>query len=150
MMVGSSATNLVGLVVQGRAETDLGPMDVTLRIPTTTRVAGRGPLDLHVVAADWELAGVDLHWVVSTNKGWFHLRGTARLSGHAHDQPLRMDVYGGLATPPDPDRVALRLYPPDSDPNLAGPIVKLMGVFEGPAVARIADASLAAPEADDD
>jgi hypothetical protein len=125
----------VDLVVQGHAMTDLGPLEISLRLDAAVRRTGRGPLELHVVASDWTLTGVELLWVVTTNKGWTHLRGTARLAEGAADQPIRMDIYGGgLGGPPNPERIALRLYPPGSDPNLAGPIVKLMGTFEEPAV----------------
>src|SRR6476659_7537767 len=137
-MLGSSTTDLPDLVVRGHATTDLGPLDITLRVDAAARARGRGHLALHVVAGGWELTGVELLWVVTTNKGWIHLRGTARLADGATAQPVRMDVYGGgHGAPPDPDRIALRLYPPDTDPNLAGPIVKLMGTFDRRAVGDV-------------
>lgn len=72
-----------------------------------------------------------LIWLVLTNKGWAHLRGTAMTRDQGAPLPFRADLFSaGAVGHSGPDRIAIRIYPIDADPNLASPVHKVQGWLE--------------------
>ena len=66
------------------------------------------------------IAEATLIWIVTTNKGWAHLRGLARTGLDEDPRPYRADLFAASTQrAPGDDRIALRLYEPGADPNIA-------------------------------
>ena len=106
---------------------DTAPLDIRLVVPGPIRRAGRGPIELILATCGLEVAGAELIWLVTTNKGWVHMRGEARRTDGIR-LPFRADLFAAAyAHDLGPDRVAIRLYAPGDDPNRASPIHKLGG-----------------------
>ena len=133
-IVGDAQARFVDLVAAGGVCPDDGTADriqLRLRVPAASRRRGLGPLDLVVTMDGITLAAGRLIWLVTTNKGWAHLRGEGWGEDLALRFPFRVDVFSAAAVRADPpDRIALRLYAPGTDPNVDGPIHKLAGWFE--------------------
>jgi hypothetical protein len=84
---------------------------------------------------DEAIDGGNLIWMVMTNKGWAHLRGTVRTRDDGAELPFRADLFSAAAVGAmGPDRVAIRIYPLDADPNIDSPIHKVQGWIEGGSV----------------
>lgn len=81
------------------------------------------------------VSGGSLIWIVTTNKGWAHLRGlTLDVIGHPA-RPFRADLFSAASVGDHGvDRIALRLYDPGADPNLASPTHKVRGWLEAGSV----------------
>jgi hypothetical protein len=127
-MLTSDSLGLRDLVAIGAIEMEGGPgVEVRLVIPAGVRRRGRGPMGLAISDGLIVLDGGDLIWLVTTNKGWVHMRGEARTE-HGKRLPFRADLYASTAgRDGGPDRFALRLYAAGDDPNRASPIAKLGG-----------------------
>lgn len=77
-----------------------------------------------------------LVWIVTTNKGWAHLRGVVQSSEADRRLPFRADLFAAAsAGASGPDRASLRFYAAGTDPNVAGPILKLQGSLEPGSIA---------------
>jgi hypothetical protein len=110
---------------------DAHDVEVRLIVPDAVRTAGRGPIRLQLARNGVELRQAELIWLVSTNKGWFHMRGEAVAAAGGPPLPFRADVYASvIGRDRGPDRLALRLYAPGDDPNQASPVDKVSGWME--------------------
>jgi hypothetical protein len=102
---------------------DIGRIRVDLRIPAASR-AGGGPFELRLAGAGLELTGLDIEWLVTTNRGWTHFLGTGRWPDGTV-VPLRCDLYSATGDGSDrSDLVIIRTYGPTADPTLDGPVAK--------------------------
>ena len=73
-------------------------------------------------------SGGSLVWLVTTNKGWAHLRGVATDRATGAGRPFRADLFSASGAGDDgADRLALRFYAAGADPNIAGPTHKIHG-----------------------
>jgi hypothetical protein len=101
----------------------LGSIRIDLRIPAASRTHG-GPIELRVAGAGLELTGLDIEWLVTTNRGWTHFLGTGRWPDGTV-VPLRCDLYSAAGDRPDgSDLAVIRVYGPTADPTLDGPVAK--------------------------
>lgn len=92
---------------------------------------GRGPITIEWDADGVAVKGGELIWLVTTNKGWAHLRGVAWASEVSPHLPFRADLFSAsVAGHPGPDRLALRFYAVGADPNVASPLYKAHGWLE--------------------
>jgi hypothetical protein len=108
---------------------DDGTVDVRLVVPVDVRRVGRGRIALSLRMPDLAIEGAELIWLVTTNKGWAHMRGKASLVGGT-ELPFRADLFAASQIhDPGPDRFALRVYAEGEDPNRASPICKLSGAM---------------------
>jgi len=118
------------LAVSGEVDPDgagLASVAIRLVIGAAIRRAGHGTIRLEVHGDALVVERGELVWLVTTNKGWAHLRGSAT-TDDGRQLPFRADLYSAAAVDdPGRDRVALRLYAQDADPNLASPAFKLYG-----------------------
>ena len=103
---------------------------LTLVVPAAVRRAGHGPITMGLEADGLRITEATLVWMVTTNKGWAHLRGSAGTGPGSATHPFRADLFAASLVPgTDDDRVALRVYEPGADPNVAGPTLKLLAVL---------------------
>ena len=103
---------------------DIGSIRVDLRIPAASRAHG-GPFELRVAGAGLELTGLDIEWLVTTNRGWTHFLGTGRWPDGT-EVPLRCDLYSAAGDGSnESDLAVIRIYGPTADPTLDGPVAKL-------------------------
>jgi hypothetical protein len=103
-------------------------VEVRLIVPSTVRRAGRGNVSLVLADPEVDIEGATLLWLVTTNKGWAHMRGEADVAGGTGRLPFRADLFAGAAMADGgPDRFALRMYAAGDDPNRASPIHKFAG-----------------------
>lgn len=120
-----------GLVAVGLLHPDLDEgtgVPVRLTVDGSVMRAGRGPIAIDVDAAGYVVTGGTLVWIVTTNKGWAHLRGTAWADDPGMPRPFRADLYSADAVgDPGVDRFAFRLYGVEDDPNVASPTHKIHG-----------------------
>lgn len=127
-----TATGSGDLVAVGLLHPDdagASEVEVLLVVAMPVLRAGRGPLALAVDADGVAIMAGELVWIVTTNKGWAHLRGVASTTTSGAGQlPFRADLFcADSVGDVGPDRMALRLYAPGADPNVASPIHKLHG-----------------------
>lgn len=120
------------LTVVGRMFGEDGTVwDVRVIVTADIRRSGRGAITFVWADEDLAIDGADLAWVVTTNKGWAHLRGVASVVQDERRLPFRADLFSSLrAGELSPDRIALRLYDVDGDPNLSSPIRKVQAWME--------------------
>ncbi|HEX5591544.1 MAG TPA: hypothetical protein VFX65_14725 [Candidatus Limnocylindrales bacterium] len=105
---------------------DGGRVDVRLRIPPDSRVAG-GPIELRVVGPGVDFTGTVIDWLVTTNRGWAHFRGRGR-TADTDGLEFRCDLRSARAAGESgPDLVSVRVYPAGADPVHDGPMVRLSG-----------------------
>lgn len=97
-------------------------------VTTAVLRAGRGPLTLDADLDGLVVMPGVLVWIVTTNKGWAHLRGIASTADGGGRLPFRADLYcADSVGDPGPDRMALRLYAAGVDANVASPSHKIQG-----------------------
>lgn len=109
-------------------DADAPAVEVLLVVAEPALRAGRGPITLAVDADGVAIMAGELIWIVITNKGWAHLRGVASTTSGGERLPFRADLFSaGAVGDEGPDRMALRLYAVDADPNVASPVHKLHG-----------------------
>lgn len=101
---------------------------IRLVVGSATRRAGRGPIELAIDLDELRIGGASLVWLVTTNKGWAHLRGLAEERETGADRPFRADLCSAQSAGVDgPDLLTLRIYGPGADPNVDSPTIKLQG-----------------------
>lgn len=101
---------------------------VRLVVSGAVRRAGGGPIEFEIAIDGLETSGGSLVWLVTTNKGWAHLRGVATDRATGAGRPFRADLFAASgAADIDPDCLALRFYEEGADPNIAGPTHKIAG-----------------------
>lgn len=84
-----------------------------------------GAIELVVRSSGLTFTGERVVWLVTTNKGWLHLRGVGRLDG-GPPAPFRCDLFSSAMVRADgPDLMVLRIYDAQADPNHDGPVAKL-------------------------
>jgi hypothetical protein len=130
------------LAACGHTGSAADPLTVALLVPGRPRARVPRAMAMVVESDDFRFVGEELHWLVTTNKGWAHLRGEGHLDGSRASAPFRADLMS--AGPPPaagPDRFALRVYEPGRDPNFASPLRKAAGDLVVGAVYLDADAS---------
>ena len=109
----------------------LGASSIRLVAETGVVRRGRGPITIEWDADGVAVKGGELIWLVTTNKGWAHLRGVAWASDLGPHMPFRADLFSAtVAGDPGPDRLALRFYAVGADPNVASPLHKVHGWLE--------------------
>jgi hypothetical protein len=107
---------------------DERPIALRLHVPAAVRQTGHGPITLELEADGLRITHATLVWMVTTNKGWAHLRGLVGDGSGSSDRPFRADLYAAsLLAGTEDDRVALRVYDVGADPDAAGPTHKLQG-----------------------
>ena len=120
-----------GLAVVGLLHPDDhggSPVPVRLVVSAAVRRAGGGPIDVEITMDGLRASGGSLIWLVTTNKGWAHLRGVATDRTTGAGRPFRADLFAASGAGDDgPDRLALRFYAAGADPNIAGPTHKIHG-----------------------
>jgi hypothetical protein len=110
---------------------DGGSSDIHLVVGRAARKAGLGRIDLVWDGEPEPIDGGELIWLVTTNKGWAHLRGIAIAGASGRRHPFRADLYSAHAVgDPGPDRLAIRFYAVDADPNVESPNHKVHGSLE--------------------
>ena len=124
----ASTTRSSALAAVGPVQADDATLvEVRLLVADGVRRAGRGAIELELVGDELAVAEAELIWLVTTNKGWAHMRGEATLAD-GRRLPFRADLYdASQARDPGPDRIALRIYAAGDDPNRSSPIRKLGG-----------------------
>lgn len=128
MKTATGSRDLVAVGLLHRDDAAASTVEVLLVVAMSVLHAGRGPLALAVDAGGVAIMAGELVWIVTTNKGWAHLRGVASTTSGAGQLPFRADLFSADSVGDvGPDRMALRLYAPDADPNVASPIHKLHG-----------------------
>jgi len=109
-------------------EPNSGEATIRLIVSVAVRRVGRGQISLTWQSDQLSIAGGALIWIVTTNKGWAHLRGDCWDANPKLRLPFRVDLFSASAIGSDaPDRVALRVYAPDVDPNTGSPTHKIFG-----------------------
>jgi hypothetical protein len=99
------------------------PVRIELHVPAASRAAS-GPITGRIAGAGLDLEALALDWLVTTNRGWAHLRGVGRHAGI--EVPFRCDLYSARAEGrEDVDLAAIRVYGPGSDPTRDGPTAKV-------------------------
>ena len=113
----------------GRLHADDGRLvDIRLVVSGSVRRDGQGTISLTLADPVFDLQGATLVWLVTTNKGWAHMRGEADVAGMDGRLPFRADLFAAeLVGDAGPDRFALRMYSADEDPNIASPTYKVAG-----------------------
>lgn len=110
-------------------------VDIRLVVSGSVRRNGQGTISLTVADPAFDLQGATLVWLVTTNKGWAHMRGEAAhmrgeavVAGVDGRRPFRADLFAAhLVGDAGPDRFALRIYGAAEDPNVASPTHKIAG-----------------------
>lgn len=103
--------------------TEDGDVTVAMSVPRSSRTTG-GPITCRITGPGVDLVCEWADWLVTTNRGWAHLRGKGRSSDRT--VPFRCDAYSARANGEDgPDVLAIRIYAPDADPGTDGPVAKL-------------------------
>jgi hypothetical protein len=102
-------------------------VDVRLVVGGSVRRSGRGSIELHLAGYGLDITRAELIWLVTTNKGWVHMRGEATVAD-GDRLPFRADLFAaGQVRDGGPDRIAVRIYAAGDDPNRSSPIRKLGG-----------------------
>ena len=128
MKTATGSRDLVAVGLLHPDETGAPDVEVLLVVAEPALRAGCGPLILAVDADGVAIMAGELVWIVTTNKGWAQLRGVASTTSGADRLPFRADLFSADAVDDvGPDRMALRLYAMDADPNVASPMHKIHG-----------------------
>lgn len=128
MKAATGSKDLVAVGLLHPDDSGAPAVEVLLVVAMPVLRAGRGPLALAVDADGVAIMAGELVWIVTTNKGWAHLRGVASTASGGERLPFRADLFSADAVGDvGPDRMALRLYDIGADPNVASPTHKLHG-----------------------